>query len=386
MAETAAHLTDHVFPRLPVRQWVLSVPKRLRYFLQRDTDLQGAVLRIFLRGVERCLREHSPGCDPTAHIGAIAFIHRFGSSLNAHTHFHCCIVDGVFQPAAKIGDTTGVADAVVEVDFHAATGLDAAAIAQVQAQVRQRTLRAFVRRGLIDKSDADEMMGWEHGGGFSMDASVCISGTDRAGLERLLRYCARPPFALEHLHPLDADHLIYHNPKPRSDSPRDLVLTPLELIDKIAALIPPPRAHRHRYYGVLAPNSPLRAAVTAMAPMPVIAPPPVAAANSEETPPHRAASHYLWAMLLARIYEALPLVCPNCQAQMRIIAFITDAGTVRKILDHFGESTQPPRIAPARGPPLWEAAMASEHAGNDPEWDMSAQPVPEFEFDQRIVW
>ena len=40
MVETAAHLNDHVFPRLPVRQWVLSVPKRLRYFMQRD----GAVL------------------------------------------------------------------------------------------------------------------------------------------------------------------------------------------------------------------------------------------------------------------------------------------------------------------------------------------------------
>lgn len=84
--------------------------------------------------------------------------------------------------------------------------------------------------------------------------------------------CARPPFALEHLHTLDAEHLLYHNPKPRSDSPRDLVLTPLELIDKIAALIPPPRAHRH--YGVLAPNSPMRAAVTAMVPMHVFASPP----------------------------------------------------------------------------------------------------------------
>jgi hypothetical protein len=42
MAETAAHLVDHVFPPLPVRQWVLAVPKRLRYFLQRDTALQGA--------------------------------------------------------------------------------------------------------------------------------------------------------------------------------------------------------------------------------------------------------------------------------------------------------------------------------------------------------
>lgn len=351
---------------------MLSAPKRLRYFLQTDTALQGAVLRILLRGVERCLREHSPGCGASARIGAITFIHRFGSSLNAHVHFHCCIVDGVFEPT-----TADSADEKSGVDFLAATGLDAAAIAKVQAQVRQRILRAFVRRGLIGKGDRDEMMGWEHGGGFSLDASVCIGGADRAGLERLLRYCARPPFALEHLHTLDAEHLIYHNPKPRSDSPRDLVLTPLELIDKIAVLIPPPRAHRHRYYGVLAPNSPMRAVVTAMASMPVIVPLAVEAANSEETPPRCAASHYLWAMLLARIYETLLLVCPICQTQMRIIAFITDAGTVRKILDRLGESAQPPRIAPARGPPLWEAARASEHAGNDPEWDMSAQPVPD---------
>ncbi len=49
--QTAAHLTDHVFPRLPLRQWVLAVPKRLRYFLQRDPALHGAALRLFLRAV-----------------------------------------------------------------------------------------------------------------------------------------------------------------------------------------------------------------------------------------------------------------------------------------------------------------------------------------------
>jgi len=70
---------------------------------------------------------------------------------------------------------------------------------------------------------------------------------------------------------------------------------------------------------------------------------------------------------------------------MRIIAFVNDAGTVKKILDHIGESTQPPRIAPARGPPLWEAA-ATEQAENDPQWDQAAQPGPEVEFDQRIAW
>ena len=56
------------------------MPKRLRYFFQRDTALQGRVLRIFLSVVERCLREHSPGCSASARIGAVAFIHRFGLS------------------------------------------------------------------------------------------------------------------------------------------------------------------------------------------------------------------------------------------------------------------------------------------------------------------
>ena len=87
MAETAAHLVDHVFPPLPVRQRVLAVPKRLRTFLQRDAALQGTVLRIFLSVVERCLRDHSAGCPADARIGAVAFIHRFGSSLSEHVYF-----------------------------------------------------------------------------------------------------------------------------------------------------------------------------------------------------------------------------------------------------------------------------------------------------------
>jgi hypothetical protein len=168
-----------------------------------------------------------------------------------------------------------------------------------------------VRRGLIDKADANEMAKWEHGGGFSVDASVCIEGNDRAGLERLLRYCARPPFALEHLHPHDAEHVVYRNPKPHQGGPRELVLTPLELIDKIAALIPPPRTHRHRYYGVLAPNAPMRAAVTALAPLATIPTAPVvdvdADTNTAPESKSRAVARYLWAMLLARIYEAFPL-------------------------------------------------------------------------------
>ena len=84
---------------------------------------------------------------------------------------------------------------------------------------------------------------------------MCIAGHDRAGLERLLRYCARPPFALERIEQVNEDRIVYRLPEPQRDGCTALSLTPLELIDHLAALIPPPRLHRHRYHGVLAPNA-----------------------------------------------------------------------------------------------------------------------------------
>jgi hypothetical protein len=370
MVATAVHLADHVLPPLPVRQWVLAVPKRLRYFLHRDAALQGAALRLFLRVVEQYLQAHSPGSGPAARLGAVAFIHRFGSSLNAHLHFHCVVIDGVFDRAP--------ADGVV---FRAATGRDANTIATVQAGGRRRLLRVFMRRGLLPRDDAQAMAQWEHGGGFSVDGSVRIAATERAGRERLLRYCARPPFALDRQRELDPDHLLYESTQqgPGGNGPQRL--TPLALLNRLATLVPPPRIHRHRYFGVLAPNSPLRTAVTALAPEATTAPPaPIAVPAAE--PAHRRPARYAWAMLLARIYEVFPLRCTHCGADMRIIAFITDGPTVRDILGHCGEPTAPPRIAPARGPPLWAAGDA-EH---DPAADPLLQPAPAFEFDQRIAW
>ena len=137
--------------------------------------------------------------------------------------------------------------------------------------MRRRILRAFVGRGLLESCDAKEMLAYQHIG-FSVDAGVRIEAHDRAALERLLRYCARPPFALDRLRKEGCD-LVYRCAKQLSEPTSDkrgarvdeITLTPLELIARIAALVPPPRTHRHRYFGVLAPNSPLRSAVTALA-------------------------------------------------------------------------------------------------------------------------
>jgi hypothetical protein len=83
-----------------------------------------------------------------------------------------------------------------------------------------------------------------------------------------------------------------------------LRLSPLELLERLAALIPPPRLHRHRYHGVLAPNSPQRAQVSALAHQP--APPPPKAADASPAPA-RSPTRHLWALLLARIFEVFPL-------------------------------------------------------------------------------
>ena len=386
MVETAAHLADHVIPHLPVRQWVLSMPKRLRYHLEHDPAIQNVALHIFLSAVEQRLRRCSPDAGESSRLGAVAFIHRFGALLNNHLHFHCVIVDGVFEAKE---------DGVVA--FLPASGVDATVIADVQATVRRRLLRVMTRRGLLAPDEAKTMAAWDHGGGFSVDAEVRIEAQDREGLERLLRYCARPAFALEHLREINPDRLVYESPKPGPGGNVSVLLTPFQLLDRLAALIPPSRQHRHRYYGVFAPHSPLRAAVTAMVTEPTAAaplPPPQASATPDvpasaraNEPPKaqesilRQTAHYTWALLLAHIYEVFPLLCPRCGGEMRIIAFITGGDAIRDILTNLGEPTSPPRLTKVRDPPLWE--MQGAEPAED---DSQAQPEPSYEFDQRVAW
>jgi hypothetical protein len=134
-----------------------------------------------------------------------------------------------------------------------------------------RILKLYVRRGLLTEADVQDMLTWRGTGGFSLDGSVRIAAHDRAGLERLLRYCARPPFALHRLRhestrvPLSSSDapLIYELPRPAHDGRTGVRLRPLELLDRLARLIPPPRVHRHRYHGVFAPNAKWRKEATA---------------------------------------------------------------------------------------------------------------------------
>lgn len=162
-----------------------------------------------------------------------------------------------------------------------------------------------------------------------------------------------------------------------------LKLTAIELLDKLAQLIPPPRRHRHHYHGVLAPNSKYRTKVVEFANQEfnrgktrsfaeIEADDEVifrAKANSELQSKKRSAN---WAKLIRKVYEVDPLKCEQCVEVMKIIAFIVDATSIQKILSHIGEDSEPPKLHSARGPP-------DEFYSED--WD-----ALESEYDQTISW
>ena len=106
-AKTAAHLADHVIPPVPVRQWVISVPKRLRGMLADRPRAVAALTKIFLDEIERLLCGAAGGASDLAtpasarpRLGGISFLHRFGSARNHHVYVHACVTDGVFVQAA----------------------------------------------------------------------------------------------------------------------------------------------------------------------------------------------------------------------------------------------------------------------------------------------
>ena len=93
-------------------------------------------------------------------------------------------------------------------------------------------------------------------------------------------------------------------------------------------------------------------------------------------------------VLIARIYEVFPPLCPMCGGQVRLIAFIAEGMQIRKIVDHIGVDSEPQHIAPARGPPLWDDCDAQTDDGVqfEPDWDLAAHPASDYEVDQHVNW
>ena len=113
----------------------------------------------------------------------------------------------------------------------------------------------------VDDQQGDHR-GAARAGGFSLHAGIDIAPGQRQKLERLCRYVSRPPVAVERMALTSSGHVRYTLKTPYRDGTTHIVLEPLDLMARLAALVPPPRMHLTRFHGVFAPHSKLRAAVT----------------------------------------------------------------------------------------------------------------------------
>ena len=142
MADTAAYLARQVFPAdVPVRQWVLSLPKALRARLGYDAALLGRVVEIFVGALRRYLthrakRELELAHVHDAHVGVVAAIQRFGSAAELNVHLHSLVCDGVFVEESS------------DVRFRELAAPSMDDIAAVSAQVCRRVVAMLSKRGL----------------------------------------------------------------------------------------------------------------------------------------------------------------------------------------------------------------------------------------------
>jgi hypothetical protein len=387
MAQTAAHLVEQVMPWVPTRQWVVSVPVPVRYWMASLQDLTAKVHTIIRTTIGQYYVNKAVtrgGVRADIQPGSVTFIQRFGSAINVNLHFHMIFLEGVYVDRTAQGlrsrfvqgEPPSDADiaAVVQkisrrvirtlrqlgyleagLDAAVATGYDplvddAPELARTMAASAQQRI-AFgeragqqVRRigsGFGAEGEVPTLTGTRCASvqGFSLHANTQVPAHRRDQLERLIRYTARGAVSLERLAQDANGDLVYTFTHPWSDGTTGIRLSPMELLEKLAALVPLPRMHLVRYGGCLAPHSHLRGAII---------PTPHQQGLDEEAT-DTGSPRWSWAQLLKRVFALDMARCPWCQrGRLRIIAAITQGEVIRKILRHLKLAVDPPPIAPAR--------------------------------------
>jgi hypothetical protein len=174
---------------------------------------------------------------------------------------------------------------------------------------------------------------------FSLHANTQVPAHRRDQLERLIRYTARGAVALERLAEEAHGDLVHTCTKPWSDGKTGMTLSPLELLEKLAAIVPLPRVHLVRYAGCLAPHSKLREAI--------IPTPRQQGVDGEVV--KTGTPYWSWARLLGRVVALELATCPLChRGSLRIIAAMTQESVITHILRHCKLASVPPPIAPVR--------------------------------------
>ena len=382
MADGAAHLVDHVLPRAPVRQWVVSYPFAIGSALAFQPELLRAVERLVTRTLQRWQEQR---CEK-GRSGGVLVRHRFGSSLNIHLHAHLLLLDGAFvgEPGqaltfVRAPKTTPeelrelatdlerqlqrllarrglLAQTPAEEQTNELPTLDALGVcAQVALRQGQRE-RSGAALSLVEEDEVEHPAGGlvaTTPSGLHVYASSPIEGNDRDRMERVCRYLLRGPISSCRLAERPDGLLSYRLKKPDRHGNTTLVLTPLELLMRLASLIPGPGHPTRKYFGILAPAAKERA---------LVVPAPTKRRGSacehrhdEPTPgdtaaPSPKAERLLWAELFRRTWGGDALECSRCKGRLRPIAVLHDPEEIARYLAHTGETT-----TYARGPPLMAA-------------------------------
>jgi putative transposase/transposase-like zinc-binding protein len=393
MTERAAHLVDAVLPAVPVRQWVLTLPYRLRYLLAWDHGLTRAVLAVYARALLGFYRRqaHRHGIRD-GRTGTLTVVQRFGSGLNLNVHFHTVAFDGVFSrtPAGPL-------------TFHPAIPPIDAEVANVLDIIRRRVRRLLRHRGL---EPADEGAGPDdalaetsralagivgasvqgrvalgpragsrvrrlgdlrpsavetrgprqaHLEGFDLHANVWVGAHDRARREQLCRYLLRPPLADDRLRVLGDGRVRVRLKRAWSDGTTHLLFEPDEFLEKLAALTPRPAINLILYHGVLAPHARWRPAVVAYGRLGDAATAPHEPMGRAEAERGGAARsrYWTWAALMRRAFDLDVLRCPRCAGRMELIATVDDPAVIHRILAHLAlpSARDDPESAAVVSPP-----------------------------------
>ena len=330
----AYHLNEEVLAAVPHRQWVFTIPKRLRVYFRYDRSLLGGLCRAAYETVKDVFRLEIDGDSGV--LGMVATIQTFGDLIHWHPHIHTIVAEGVFT-------ASGHFVAIPDVWRHRAADI-----------WRDKVLEFLLEAGRIDEETVGNMRSWRHSG-FSVDNSVRIEAGDHVGMQRLTEYIARCPFSLTRIVSLTRDGKILYRashpnciPFPKTGDkdlargiPRNYeIFDPVDFLAEVTQHIPDKGAHLIHYYGWYSNKSrgmqnPARITGNAM-------PGPDTSFKRK--------CRMTWAALIKAIYEVDPLTCPKCGGEMKIVSFITEAAVVQKILRHCRLWKEPLPI-PIRPPP-----------------------------------
>jgi hypothetical protein len=344
----ADQVTHEICARVPHRQYVLTIPKRLRIFFRFDRRLLGSLMRLAWETIDQAYREVLGRDDVVP--GMISGIQTFGALAHFHPHVHAIVTDGVF-----IRDTPDHFLCVPPPDME-----------RVRQLWEGRVFHLLLAAGKIDVALAEQIRSWKHSG-FSVDGSVRLVAGDTAGLYRLAQYMARCPFSLARIVQVTASgQVIYRaeqpecrpfpNPAGRNlfgGVPRNFqVFDALDFLAELTQHIPDQGEHLARYYGWYSHRARGVRASPAGGDDVTVDRRLLQAVRTDAARRRQARN---WAMLIPRVWEVDPLKRSQCGGAMQVISFIEarQEEVIRRILEHCGLWQGPlPRLPPARPPPV----------------------------------